>query len=984
MAFLVGNSTAQTLNGTESDDTIQGLAGGDRLFGLGGNDILFGGSANDILAGGTGDDFLFGGSGADSASYANATGAVVVNLGTGTSSGPDGADSFRSIEAIYGSAFSDLLIGDSGDNFLNGLLGDDTLDGGAGLDVAIYFEATGPINANMATGVITGAAGSDVLVRIEGLYGSPFADVLTGDAQDNTLQGDLGDDILDGGAGFDTVRYASSPASVTVNLATGTSTGGQGADTLTRFEAIYGSVFADTLIGDSAKNTLTGFDGDDVLAGGSADDTLDGSAGTDHADYSGASAGMTVNLATRTSSGPDGADILISIEGVIGSDFADQLTGSEAQDFFRPRGGNDTIDGAGGKDWIWYTDSTIPITADLGAGFLTLPDGSRDTFISIEAIAGSLAGDTIIGSAGDDEISGYQGDDKLTGGLGFDTLYYRANSAVVVNLATGKASGGDGNDTIAEFEAIVGSGFNDTLTGDALANTLNGRTGNDALDGGAGIDTATYVQSGGGVAANLATGTATGADGSDTLANIENLVGSNSDDTLTGDAGVNVLSGGGGNDVFEGKGGQDTLDGGGGTDFTSYASAGASVSVNLATGVVVGPDGSDTLISIEGVFGSPFADTLTGSDVLNFLRGNGGDDILDGGADNDYADYRAATGPVQVDLATGRSAGADGVDTLINMESIRGSAFDDTLSGDAGPNVIRGGGGNDAIDGAGGDDWVELFNAGNGVFVDLIAGTAAGEGSDTLANIENIRGSQFDDWLKGSDTGNVLRGDAGDDLLDGRDGADSAMFLGTRASFSVAKVRDLFVVDDLTDAEGTDWLSSVERLQFGDVSLPLVNLPRARAPEYGQDKGFLFDGVYYLLANQALGATLTLETALDNYMNIGGSQHLAPNSWFDAAYYAARWPDLAALQLPDATLFLHYNLFGVWEGRSAGPKFDRFDGNRYLTENTDVAEYVDANLPAFLGSRSNGAIAHFLIYGAPESRVAYDTDGALVDMGYVL
>lgn len=984
MAFLVGNSSAQSLDGTESDDTIQGLAGNDRLFGLGGKDILFGGSGNDLLAGGTGEDILFGGSGLDSASYANATAAMVVNLGTRTSSGPDGADTFRSIEGIYGSAFNDLLTGDAGDNFLNGLLGNDTLDGGAGLDVATYFEATGPITANMATGLVTGAAGTDVLISIEGLIGSPFADILTGDAQDNTLQGELGNDNMDGGAGFDTVRYASSPGAVIVNLAAGTGSGGQGADVLTGFEAIFGSVFADTLIGNSAKNTLTGFDGDDLLAGGPGDDTLDGSAGTDYADYSGASGGMTVNLATKTSSGPDGADFLISIEGVIGSDFADQLTGSDAQDFFRPRGGNDTIDGAGGKDWIWYIDSTIPITADLGAGFVTQPDGSRDTFVSIEAIAGSLAGDTIIGSAGDDEISGYQGDDKLTGGAGFDTVHYRASTAVVVNLATGKASGGDGNDTIAEFEAIVGSSFNDTLTGDGLANTLNGRVGNDALDGGAGLDTATYVNASAGVTVSLATGTATGGDGNDTLVNIENLVGTSFDDTLIGDAGINVLTGGAGNDVFEGKLGQDTFDGGSGTDFTSYVNASASVSVNLATGVVAGPDGSDVLISIEGVFGSPFADTLIGSEGLNFLRGNGGDDILDGGAGNDYADYRGATGAVQVNLALGISAGADGIDLLLNIESIRGSAFDDTLTGDANSNILRGGLGNDAIDGAGGDDWAELFNAPNGVFVDLIEGTSVGEGSDTLVSIENIRGSLFDDWLKGSDTGNVLRGDAGDDLLDGRAGADTAQFLGARADFTVAKVRNLFVVNDLTDAEGTDELSAMEQLQFSDVSLPLVNLARARAPEYGQDKGFLFDGVYYLLANQALGATLTLDNALDSYLNTGGAQHLSPNSWFDAAYYAARWPDLAALQLPDATLFVHYNLFGVWEGRSAGPKFDRFDGNRYLAENPDVAGYVDANLPAFLGSRSNGAIAHFIIYGAEELRVAHDTNGAVVDMGYVV
>ena len=109
-----------------------------------------------------------------------------------------------------------------------------------------------------------------------------------------------------------------------------------------------------------------------------------------------------------------------------------------------------------------------------------------------------------------------------------------------------------------------------------------------------------------------------------------------------------------------------------------------------------------------------------------------------------------------------------------------------------------------------------------------------------------------------------------------------------------------------------------------------------------------------------------------------------PNSWFDADYYRNKWSDLSSLNLDDATLFRHYNLFGVWEGRSGGPAFDHFDGNRYLVDNPDVAAYVDANLSAFLGSRSNGAIAHFVIYGSNEGRLAYDTTAHLVDLGYVL
>jgi len=74
----------------------------------------------------------------------------------------------------------------------------------------------------------------------------------------------------------------------------------------------------------------------------------------------------------------------------------------------------------------------------------------------------------------------------------------------------------------------------------------------------------------------------------------------------------------------------------------------------------------------------------------------------------------------------------------------------------------------------------------------------------------------------------------------------------------------------------------------------------------------------------------------------------------------------------------------VWEGRSAGRVFDLYDGNRYLTENPDVAAYVDAYVADFLGSRSNGAIAHYVIYGAAEGRIAYDFNGQPLDMAIVV
>ena len=83
--------------------------------------------------------------------------------------------------------------------------------------------------------------------------------------------------------------------------------------------------------------------------------------------------------------------------------------------------------------------------------------------------------------------------------------------------------------------------------------------------------------------------------------------------------------------------------------------------------------------------------------------------------------------------------------------------------------------------------------------------------------------------------------------------------------------------------------------------------------------------------------------------------------------------------LDEATLFQHYNLYGVWEGRSAGTRYHAFDGNDYLARNPDVAAYVDAHVADFLGSRSNGAIAHYIIYGANEGRIAVDATGMAID-----
>ena len=148
------------------------------------------------------------------------------------------------------------------------------------------------------------------------------------------------------------------------------------------------------------------------------------------------------------------------------------------------------------------------------------------------------------------------------------------------------------------------------------------------------------------------------------------------------------------------------------------------------------------------------------------------------------ADYSAASSSVTVDLSVGTASDGDGgSDTLSNIENVIGSAYNDTITGNSGNNVLAGGAGNDALDGGSGNDTLtggagddtldggantdmaDYSAASSSVTVDLFAGTATGDGSDTLANIENITGSGFNDILTGNSSVNVIDGGAGNDTI---------------------------------------------------------------------------------------------------------------------------------------------------------------------------------------------------------------------------
>ena len=452
---ILGTAAADLLRGGAQSDTIEAMDGHDTLIGGAGDDWLYGGAGDDLLIGGAGADLLQGGEGRDCAGYEDATAALRADLlASASNTGFALGDLYLSIEDLAGSAYGDTLLGDglanrirgeggadqlwgrAGNDSLYGGAGDDTLLGGAGADLlhggsgrdrAQYNDATAGLRADLLSPAgNTGIAAGDSYSAVEDLYGTRFADTLLGDGGDNVIWGDAGGDQLWGRAGND---------------------------------------------------TLIGGEGDDTLLGGAGGDLLSGGNGRDRVQYNDAGAGLRADLLVSAgNTGLAAGDLYASIEDLYGTRFADTLLGDAS--------GN-IIWGDAGNDQIW----------------------------------GRAGNDTLIGGEGDDTLLGGAGADLLSGGNGRDRAQYNDATAglradLLVPLTN---SGFAAGDLYASIEDLYGTRFADTLLGDASGNVIWGDAGNDQIWGRGGNDT---------------------------------LVGGDGRDLLWGGAGADVLSGGAGADVF--------------------------------------------------------------------------------------------------------------------------------------------------------------------------------------------------------------------------------------------------------------------------------------------------------------------------------------------------------------------------------------------------------------------------------------------------
>ncbi|MGF2038556.1 MAG: bluetail domain-containing putative surface protein [Nostoc sp. CmiVER01] len=246
-----------------------------------GNDSILGSAEDDSFDGSKGNDTINGGAGIDVLSFQKFSEGVIVNLSTGQAITSFGTSVISNVEDIEGSAFGDILTGNSGNNQTQGFGGADRINGGAGFDTAVYFDATSAVGVDLSSGVVIGGSGNDTLVSIERVLGSRFSDVLIGSNANESFLGGFGDDSIDGGGGIDTVEYGFVGSRVIVNLASGFAIGGAGTDSIFNVENVKGSIFDDILFGNSGANVLNGDNGNDGLNGGAGADTLTGGQGAD-------------------------------------------------------------------------------------------------------------------------------------------------------------------------------------------------------------------------------------------------------------------------------------------------------------------------------------------------------------------------------------------------------------------------------------------------------------------------------------------------------------------------------------------------------------------------------------------------------------------------------------------------------------------------------------------------------------------------------
>jgi Ca2+-binding RTX toxin-like protein len=671
-------------------------------------------------------------------------------------------------------AGNDSFLGGAGADLLRLLPGElaagDSLDGGAGTDT-LRFDAAGAVaadgfanlrrvevielhpggNALTLTAAFAASADGGVVALVSG----GGADIIDAGGTTTPIRyfAGSGAAVFQGGGGNDLVYATPTQLAVPKQIA-----GGAGSDTLT--------LTAAGLVGATALAALTGVERLVLHAGGN---------GVTIAEATAASA--TGGFAVIGAAGHDTVDAAATLTrvGFTPGAGTDRFTGGAGDDQINIAIAEldpaDRFDGGAGRDRIGFTTAGSIGAAQLSGltsiETLSLAEGDNTvvlgTTLPTVNVAGRNGRDTVTLALATQYVSLGGGDDTLivsAATVPSDTSYGKDGIDTIATVGAGSFVIGAG---IVEFERLVmGAAATIDLTASVMQLALTGSAGNDTvivgagsftLDGGAGTDTLRLAANGGISLSLSATGAQNTGQGTLTITSFENLEGGAGNDTLVGSTGTNVLNGGAGNDTLNGGGAVDTLIGGPGNDILNGGTSGDIADYSRAAGGVVASLVAGQA-SNDGDGGSDTlvsVENLTGSAFDDQLTGDAGNNVLDGGGGNDTLD------------------GGAGNDTL------RGGIGDDTLLGGDGNDLVAGNGGNDTLSGGAGTDTVSYQTADAGVTVSLSVTTAQNTGAagiDTISGFENLSGSPFNDRLTGDAGANTLFGDGGADTIDGGAGND--------------------------------------------------------------------------------------------------------------------------------------------------------------------------------------------------------------------
>ena len=643
MNVMAGFNGDDTLTGAEKRDEIYGGVGNDSLTGLAGNDYLDGGDGSDNLDGGADNDKLVGGAGND---------LLIGGTGKDTLMGGDGNDSLvggAGIDVLYAGVGSDTLVADDiGDRLYSddGFVGDVIKVNADNYFLGQDIIQDPDVSIQYGTGVKPLAAFIQAMLS--------YSPVQTqGMGQPTTITYSFATVQQSGFFGF--VPYTDAVKN-------------QIKTALNHFAETTGITFVETASYDDAQIKLYNQ--------------------TTYANNAGYWDGSTLRLSTSETDmsiepGTVGYYTLLHELGhALGLNHFNQFSDNNS-DGVQQAGEASALNyrDANGVAQTWDTSLIMPNRADVfnindaysvmaynkGQMFI---NGQRVTTLGTEYGLFDLAalhyayGVNASLRAGNNTYS--FNDHYIWDGAGVDT-FSAADKTIAVNVdltpgswiyAGSKLSDGVAANLLVDGQAFIGFGTyienatggsgNDTLTGNLLGNNLIGGSGNDSIsggdgvdvlkgglgtdtiDGGAGSDWADYRGTSVAVTVNLTTTTAqnTGAWGTDTIVNVENVFGSSGNDSLTGNALGNTIRGGLGNDLMDGLAGSDYV------DYRDITTVGLMVDLSLTTAQVTGA-GTDTILNFESIYSGGGSDKLTGNSLDNQLLAYAGNDTLSGGLGND-------------------------------------------------------------------------------------------------------------------------------------------------------------------------------------------------------------------------------------------------------------------------------------------------------------------------------------------------------------